>query len=162
VPIKDFFVPATINSRFRRGAVTQPSFFSPTPFPLHCCFFYLRESLTRFEVCFLIPLDSSDIASPDGTVCFFKMTSILCLIFEYSGPGAGSFPCERISAQGAAAAHSTLTQQLIFVIVFITHTQLKYYYIIKSELQRVSCSPILLPCCSSYSCGRSLSKLPLL
>jgi hypothetical protein len=58
-----------------------------------------------FEVHFLIPLDRSDIATPDGTGSFFKIKSILCKIFDYSGLGAGSFLCERISAQRAAAAH---------------------------------------------------------
>jgi hypothetical protein len=79
----------------------------------------------------LVPLDSSasDIAAPDGKGSFFKIKSILCRIFDYSGLGGiiRSFPCERISAQGAAAAHSTPAPGLIFVIVFITHTQLKYY-----------------------------------
>jgi hypothetical protein len=32
------------------------------------------------------------------------------------------YPCERISAQGAAAAHSTPAPGLIFVIVFITNS----------------------------------------
>jgi hypothetical protein len=53
---------------------------------------------------FFIPLDSSDIATPDGTGLFF-LKSILCQIFDYSGLGGSSFPCERILAQGAAAAH---------------------------------------------------------
>jgi hypothetical protein len=52
----------------------------------------------------LIPLDSSDIATPDG-MDLFKKKSILCQIFYYSGLGGSSFPCERISAQEATAAH---------------------------------------------------------
>jgi hypothetical protein len=48
--------------------------------------------------CFLVPLDSSDIATPDGTGSFFKIKSILCRIFNFSG-------LERISAQGAVATH---------------------------------------------------------
>jgi hypothetical protein len=75
-----------------------------------------------FEVCFLVPLDSSDIATPDGTGSFFKIKSILCWIFDYLGLGASSFHYERISAQRATAAHSTPLPELIFVIVFITHS----------------------------------------
>jgi hypothetical protein len=70
----------------------------------------------------LVPLNSSDIATPDGTGSFLKIKSILCRIFDYSGLGGSSFRCERISAQGATAAHSTPVPGLIFVIVFITHT----------------------------------------
>jgi hypothetical protein len=69
---------------------------------------------------FLIPLDSSDIAAPDGTGSFLKIKSISCRIFDYSCLGVGSFPCERISAQRTAEAHFTLAPGLIFV--FITHT----------------------------------------
>jgi hypothetical protein len=36
-----------------------------------------------FEVCFLVPLDSSDIATPDGTGSFFKIKLISCQIFDY-------------------------------------------------------------------------------
>jgi hypothetical protein len=68
------------------------------------------------------PLDSSDIATPDGKGSFFKIKSIWCRIFDYSGLGGSSFPCEQISAQGAAAAHSTPAPGFIFVIVFIAHT----------------------------------------
>jgi hypothetical protein len=50
-----------------------------------------------FEVCFFIRLDSSDIATPDGTGSVF-LQSILCRIFDYSGLGSSNFPCERISA----------------------------------------------------------------
>jgi hypothetical protein len=56
-----------------------------------------------FEVCFFIPLDCSEIATPDGTGSFF-LKSISCWIFYYSGHGGSSFPCERILAQGAATA----------------------------------------------------------
>jgi hypothetical protein len=67
---------------------------------------HLKGIVSRdFEVCFLVPLDSSDIATPDGMGLFFKIKSISCRIFDFSGLGAGSLPCERISAQGAAAAH---------------------------------------------------------
>jgi hypothetical protein len=54
---------------------------------------------------FLVPLDSSDIATPDGTGLFFKIKSILCRILDFSGLGTSSFCCERISAQRATAAH---------------------------------------------------------
>jgi hypothetical protein len=47
-----------------------------------------------FEVCFLVPLDSSDIAIPDGTGSFLKIKSISCRIFDYSGLGGSSFRCE--------------------------------------------------------------------
>jgi hypothetical protein len=70
----------------------------------------------------LVPLDSSDIATPDGTGSFFKIKSILCRIFDYSGLDGSIFSCEQISAQGVAAAHSTLAPWLIFVMVFITHS----------------------------------------
>jgi hypothetical protein len=75
-----------------------------------------------FEVCFLVPLDSSDIATPDGMGSFLKIKSIYCRIFDYSGLGASSFCCEQISAQGATTTHSTPLPGLIFVIVIITHT----------------------------------------
>jgi hypothetical protein len=52
----------------------------------------------------------------------FKKKLILCRIFDFLGLGASSFRCERISAQGATAAHSTPLPGLIFVIVFITHS----------------------------------------
>jgi hypothetical protein len=68
------------------------------------------------EVCFLVPLDCSDIATPDKTGLFFKIKSISNQIFDYLGLGASSFRCERISA------HSTPLPGLIFVIVFFTHT----------------------------------------
>jgi hypothetical protein len=77
----------------------------------------------RFQgMFFLLPLESSKIATPDGTGLFLKIKSILCRIFDYLGLGSSSFPCERISAQGATVAHSTPAPVLIFVIVFITHT----------------------------------------
>jgi hypothetical protein len=67
---------------------------------------FLKGIVSRdFEVCFLIPLDSSDIATPDGKGLFLTKKSISCRIFDYTGLGGSSFPCERISAQGAAAAH---------------------------------------------------------
>jgi hypothetical protein len=56
-----------------------------------------------FEVCFLVPLDSSDITTPDGTGSFFKVDFMSN--FYYSVLGSSSFCCERISAQGATAAH---------------------------------------------------------
>jgi hypothetical protein len=71
---------------------------------------------------FFAPLDSSDIATPTGTGSFFKIKSILCRIFDYSGLGGSIFCCERISAQGGATAHSTPLPGLIFDIFFITHT----------------------------------------
>jgi hypothetical protein len=40
---------------------------------------------------FLVPLDSSDIATPDEFGSFFKIKSISCRIFEFSGLGDGSF-----------------------------------------------------------------------
>jgi hypothetical protein len=70
----------------------------------------------------LVPLDSSDIATPAGTGSFFKIKSISCQIFDFSGLGAISFCSERISAQRATGAHSTPLPGLICVIVFITHT----------------------------------------
>jgi hypothetical protein len=75
----------------------------------------------------LVPLESSDIATPDGTGSFSKIKFISCQIFYYSGLDSSSFCCEQISAQGTIAAHSTPVPELKFVIVFITHTQLKYY-----------------------------------
>jgi hypothetical protein len=42
-----------------------------------------------FEVCFLVPLDRSDIASPDGAGSFKK--SDFVLNFYFSGLGGGSF-----------------------------------------------------------------------
>jgi hypothetical protein len=38
-----------------------------------------------FEVCFLVLLDCSDIATPAGTGSFFKIKSISCRIFDFSG-----------------------------------------------------------------------------
>jgi hypothetical protein len=70
----------------------------------------------------LVPLDSSDIATPDGMSSFLKIKSISCQIFDFSGLGLGSLSCERILAIIAAAAHSTHMPHIIFVIVFITHT----------------------------------------
>jgi hypothetical protein len=58
-----------------------------------------------FEVCFLVPLDSSDIATPAGTGSLFKIKSISCQIFYFSGPGASSFRSERILAQRVTRAH---------------------------------------------------------
>jgi hypothetical protein len=72
---------------------------------------------------FEVPLDSSDIATPKGTGSFFKnKVDFVSNFFYFLGRGTGSLPCEQISALGAAAAHSTHTPQLIFVIVFIAHT----------------------------------------
>jgi hypothetical protein len=86
---------------------------------------FLKGIVSRdFKVCFLVPLDSSDIATPDRTGSFFKIKLISCRIFDYSGLDGRSFPCERILAQGAAAAHSTPAPGLI---LFLSHTQLKYY-----------------------------------
>jgi hypothetical protein len=67
--------------------------------------FWYRDSLTRFQVCFLVPLDSSDIAIPAGTSSFLKIKLFLCLIFNFSGLGVSSFCSERISAQRATWAH---------------------------------------------------------
>jgi hypothetical protein len=75
----------------------------------------------------LVPLDSSDIATPNGMGLFLKKKLISCQIFDFLGLGASSFLSERILAQRAIGAHSTPLPGLIFVIVFITHTQLKYY-----------------------------------
>jgi hypothetical protein len=71
---------------------------------------------------FLVPLDSSDIATPAGTGSFFKIKSISCRFFDFSGLGVSSFCSERISAQRATGAHFTPLPGLIFVNVFITHT----------------------------------------
>jgi hypothetical protein len=67
-------------------------------------------------------MDSSDIATPDGTGSFLKKNTISCRIFEFSGRGASSFRSERISTQRATGAHSTPLPGLVFVIVFIKHT----------------------------------------
>jgi hypothetical protein len=75
-----------------------------------------------FEVCFLVPLDSSDITTPAGTGSFFKIQAIWFQIFDFFAHGAISFRSERISAQRATGAHSTPLPGLLFVIVFITHT----------------------------------------
>jgi hypothetical protein len=61
---------------------------------------------------FLSQLDSSDIATPDGKGLLFKIKSISCQIFDFSGLGAGSLPCEQILALIAAAAHSTDTPRI--------------------------------------------------
>jgi hypothetical protein len=38
----------------------------------------LKGTVSRdFEVCFLVPLDSSDIATPSGAVFFFKVVYVL-------------------------------------------------------------------------------------
>jgi hypothetical protein len=47
-----------------------------------------------FEVCFLVPLDSSDIATIAGTGSFFFLKSISCRIFDYSCLVASSFRYE--------------------------------------------------------------------
>jgi hypothetical protein len=72
-----------------------------------------------FDVCFLVPLDSSDIATPAGTGSFLKIKSISCRIFDLSGLGASSFRSERILAQRATGAHSAPLPGLIFVIVIV-------------------------------------------
>jgi hypothetical protein len=51
---------------------------------------------------FFIPFDSSDILSLTEQVV---KKSNWGLIFDYSGLGGSRFPCERTTAQGAAAAH---------------------------------------------------------
>jgi hypothetical protein len=67
---------------------------------------YVKGIVSRdFEVCFLVPLDSSDIAMPDGTGSFFRIKSISCRIFDFLGLGTGSLPCEQILVLIAAAAH---------------------------------------------------------
>jgi hypothetical protein len=58
-----------------------------------------------FEVCFLVPLDSSDIATPSGAGSFFFLKSISCRIFDFSGLGASSFRSARLSAQSTSRAH---------------------------------------------------------
>jgi hypothetical protein len=57
-----------------------------------------------FEVCFLVPLDSSDIDTLPERVRF-KKKSISCRIFDFSGLGASSFRRARISAQDTSGAH---------------------------------------------------------
>jgi hypothetical protein len=52
----------------------------------------------------LVPLDSSDIATPARTGSF-KKNAILCRIFNFLGLGASSFCSEQISAQRATRAH---------------------------------------------------------
>jgi hypothetical protein len=47
---------------------------------------------------------SLDIASPDRTGSFFKIKSISCHLFDFSGLGTGSLRCERILALLAATA----------------------------------------------------------
>jgi hypothetical protein len=82
----------------------------------------IKEMVSRdFDVCFLVLFDSSDIATPGGTGSFLKIKPILCRIFDFSGLGTGSLPCERILALIAVAANSTDTPRLISVIVFITN-----------------------------------------
>jgi hypothetical protein len=52
----------------------------------HICvfFIYLKGMVSRdFEVCFLVPLDSSDIATPSGAGSFLFKKSILCQIFDF-------------------------------------------------------------------------------
>jgi hypothetical protein len=58
----------------------------------------------EFELCFLIPFNSSDTASPDETSLFKKKVYFVS-IFDFSGLGGSSFCSEQISAQGAAAAN---------------------------------------------------------
>jgi hypothetical protein len=58
--------------------------------------------------------------------------SIPCRIFDYSGLGSSSFPCERISAQGAAAAHFVAqapSPRLFFVTVNVFCYVVKCYYL---------------------------------
>jgi hypothetical protein len=60
---------------------------------------YIPLGLKRdFEVCFLVPLDSSDIATPART-CSLKKKLISCRIFYFSGLGTSSFCSEQILAQ---------------------------------------------------------------
>jgi hypothetical protein len=54
---------------------------------------------------FLVPLDSSDSATPGRTGSFVKIKSISCRIFDYSGLGDSSFCCVQISAQRVTADH---------------------------------------------------------
>jgi hypothetical protein len=68
-------------------------------------YMYFKGISQDFKVCFLVPLDRIDIATPDGTGSFKKKMSISCQIFNYSGLCSSSFRCEQISAQGATAAH---------------------------------------------------------
>jgi hypothetical protein len=97
---------------------------------------------------FLIPLDSSDFATPDGTGSFFKNK----VDFMSNFPVSESRLRERPQL-------ILLTRCSSYLLLFLSHTQLKYYYIIKTELRGVSCSPNLLTRRSSNSCGRSLSLL---
>jgi hypothetical protein len=61
-------------------------------FSIKCNLAELKGIVSRdLEVCFLLLLDSSDIATPDGTGSFFKIKSISCQIFDYSGLGGSSF-----------------------------------------------------------------------
>jgi hypothetical protein len=69
------------------------------------CLIIVQFFFGDFEVCFLVPLDSSDIATPDGTGSFCKKKLISCRIFYFSGLGTSSFRCERISTQRATTAH---------------------------------------------------------
>jgi hypothetical protein len=77
---------------------------------LFCIKYYLKSHMFKgivsqdFEVCFLVPLDSSDIATPDGTGLFEKKGDFVSN-FYFSGLGASSFRSERISAQRATGAH---------------------------------------------------------
>jgi hypothetical protein len=84
-----------------------------------------------FEVCFLVPLDSSDIATPSGARSFF-LKSISCRIFDFSGLGASSFRSVWISAQCTSGAHF-LAPDVHMVPLSHSWTWLKYYYVIKSE-----------------------------
>jgi hypothetical protein len=43
---------------------------------------------------FFVPLERSDIATPDGAGWFFKIKSISCRIFDFSGLGDGSLALE--------------------------------------------------------------------
>jgi hypothetical protein len=53
----------------------------------------------------LVPLDRSNIATPNENRFAFKLKSILCRIFYYSGLGLGngSLPLELFLARGEAA-----------------------------------------------------------
>jgi hypothetical protein len=56
---------------------------------------HIKAIVSRdFMVCFLIPLDSSDIATPDRTG-FLEKKLISCRIFDYSGFGVVVFPVSK-------------------------------------------------------------------
>jgi hypothetical protein len=73
-----------------------------------------------FEVCFLVALDSPDIATPVGTGSFLKIKSILCQIFR--SLALLVFRSEQISAQRANGAHSTPLPGSYLLLFYHTQT----------------------------------------